>query len=561
MSASLLFTTTTVSSDGLTITVQMSGVSGSLSPASGITGFSVEDTQNLAGRLVPIASVTSSGSVVTINLGETVNSPLDDAIQIALATAGGGSNLTDTGGNTPTGQSFTNVTTNNSTWLAVGGATFVAASKVQGGILLTSNYPQCSQWNSSDGYIEFNANCSAIDVNTFLFSSHYVLQQDGVDIHDWGVSSASTVFAPLGLVSGLSGSHTYRIIQINSIGVPFPDQLARSVRIIGTLGGSVTRRSAIVETGDSFVQLAGSEAPTDSRTCHMWLSSDLFAFVEQQIGLAGAKVSGAGGIASQAASWVSNLGAAAALAYLRGGTNDLVAGVSNSDFRTAFDTYIANVKAASQPPLKIIVIGIIQSVQGDFTAYNVQIAASAAAAGLTFVDPTLWLGATQARQTDTIHLNSAGEALYANRLIPITAGAVLGSSYTLTGPSTGVAGAASSPFTIALRGGATFMIDSNLTTCSDTITLNDGGDGGTFTPSIGSSGVGPLVVRPCSGTPNSFTFTYKPASPGVKTLTATAGAQGWVNPAGASYTASAAPSSPGGPVFPRGLFIKGMGGA
>lgn len=70
---------------------------------------------------------------------------------------------------------------------------------------------------------------------------------------------------------------------------------------------------------------------------------------------------------------------------------------------------------------------------------------------------------------------------------------------TLSGPSGGVVSVASSNFTVGANGAITGTV---------TVTPSDGGDGGTFTPTS---------VAISSGTPTA-TFTYTPASTGVKTI-------------------------------------------
>lgn len=90
-------------------------------------------------------------------------------------------------------------------------------------------------------------------------------------------------------------------------------------------------------------------------------------------------------------------------------------------------------------------------------------------------------------------------------------------AYTLTAPGTpsGTAGVASGNFTLTPNG-----------TFTGTITPSDGGGGGTFTPSS----------RTWSGTSDAKTFTYTPASPGVKTISATDSGS-LTDPASVSYTA------------------------
>jgi hypothetical protein len=98
---------------------------------------------------------------------------------------------------------------------------------------------------------------------------------------------------------------------------------------------------------------------------------------------------------------------------------------------------------------------------------------------------------------------------------------------TLTGPTSGNVNVASTNFTMTLTG-TTFN-------GSSTVTISDGSQGGTFTPSVGSPGTSTVTVTPPSGT--SFTFTYTPVVVGAITLTTT-NAQSWGNPSPAIYTSN-----------------------
>ena len=114
--------------------------------------------------------------------------------------------------------------------------------------------------------------------------------------------------------------------------------------------------------------------------------------------------------------------------------------------------------------------------------------------------------------------------------MPIVSPLVVGgSSYTTTGPSSGSVGVASSNFTVALPTGAGFLGD-------QTITLSDGSNGGTFTPSVGSPGTSTVTVTP-SLAATGVTFTYTPATGGTKTLTMTNAQDGWIDPSPISYLA------------------------
>lgn len=90
---------------------------------------------------------------------------------------------------------------------------------------------------------------------------------------------------------------------------------------------------------------------------------------------------------------------------------------------------------------------------------------------------------------------------------------------TLSGPTGGQVGAASAAFTVGANGAIGG---------SHTVTLSDGGAGGTFSPAS---------VTISAGTPTA-TFTYTPGSAGAKSISAT-DAGGYTAPAPLTYTATA----------------------
>lgn len=90
---------------------------------------------------------------------------------------------------------------------------------------------------------------------------------------------------------------------------------------------------------------------------------------------------------------------------------------------------------------------------------------------------------------------------------------------TLSGPTSGAAGAASGNFTVSVNGSLSSPV---------TVTFSDGGAGGTFTPSS---------VTLDSSTP-SATATYTAASGGAKTISVT-NSGGLTNPSSITYTATA----------------------
>lgn len=104
-SGNILISGCVLDSDGETLTLSLSGGDGSYTPSTGVTGFTVRGS----GIPVSIDSATISGNVVTLELA----SPLQGGewVDVSLSLA---SNLSDSSGDHPTGQSAVKAT-NNST--------------------------------------------------------------------------------------------------------------------------------------------------------------------------------------------------------------------------------------------------------------------------------------------------------------------------------------------------------------------------------------------------------------------------------------------------------------
>lgn len=542
-SASLTIGTISVSTDGFHLTVPISGVSGSLSPTSGITGFIFGATQNGSFRGIG-STVTASGNIVSFALNEPVMQGGDDAGQLSLATVGGGSNLTDTGGNTPSSSGNTNVGVayDSSTWFAIGGSSFTSFTQLDNGVNVGGGplvYQQNLSCNGFDCKARFIANITGINIFAFNFGNHWVLLQDSATTAgDFGDQSSATVYSTFTAISGLSGTHLYEIDNIGGGGLnAFPNPGTYILTRVQLIGLSSPLKPAsvpvVAECGDSLVALGGAQAPSDSRVGHLWLSSYHYGISDIGTGYSGYTVYQQ--LDSLCPEFMTGYGKAAALLYLEGGNNDSAESVSTTNYVAAWDTYITGVQANTPTAQHIVVEGILpsssisSSTLASYTAYN---QSEAVKYGLCYMDRSNWVGANQDRQSDNIHLNNAGEILVANQYMPVTAGYVLGQSYSATGPSSGLSGIASSNFTVQLASGATFT---GVTTTTDTITLNDGGAGGTFTTSLGTSGLGPLTSTPTAAT-SSFTFTYTPSSNGTKTITLTNGQMCWTNPSSLTYT-------------------------
>ena len=123
---------------------------------------------------------------------------------------------------------------------------------------------------------------------------------------------------------------------------------------------------------------------------------------------------------------------------------------------------------------------------------------------------------------DGLHPSTSGFVKYANRIAPYLAS----TSFSVAGPTSGSLDT-STDFTVTLGSNATFIGD-------ELITVSDNGDGGTFTSSLGNSGVSSLTFDPATST-RSFTFTYRPSTVGVKNLSYSNN-RSWINAATSTYT-------------------------
>lgn len=149
----------------------------------------------------------------------------------------------------------------------------------------------------------------------------------------------------------------------------------------------------------------------------------------------------------------------------------------------------------------------------------------------TYTTATTTVGGGNANNGDQYRCNvTDSNGTTATSAASLTVNAAVATGASMSGPSSGVVGAASSNFTLTL-------IPAGGTSAGVTYTPSSGGGGGTFTPSS---------VTLSTGTP-SGTFTYTPASAGVKTISVTNGG-GLTNPSNISFTASAT-STKGGAIL------------
>jgi hypothetical protein len=226
------------------------------------------------------------------------------------------------------------------------------------------------------------------------------------------------------------------------------------------------------------------------------------------------------------------------------GINDLfqVAGAeTSSEYQNYVESRYSTIKT-TYPSMKVYSMGLTntfgQGTDNQVPTWNSSKSSAVSAqssSNIKFFNPYGVLGSSS-YFSDNVHPNPAGVQRYVNWAVPLLSD----TGYTVTGPTSGTSGQASTNYTVTIANGVTF-------TGLQTITISDGSEGGTFTPSVGSASSSSVTVTPTNGA-TSFTFTYTPASSGVKTLTFT-NAQGWTDASSTTYTASS-------PVTPPTLTIQ-----
>ena len=534
--ASLTVSGPSLASDGVTLTVPLSGCTSPLSPSSGILGFTA--VSNLrGGTVLTISTAAASGCTVTLTLSEPV-SRQEAPVTITLASTTGANYLTDASANTPAGSSNVSVA-NNSDWLYVTSSAFLSNARAEGYHLSSSQYPNQLEFLSADGCLRFNSTTTKLDIFTFNFGNHWVLRQDGTQVFDWGVSAGAATWTSQGLVSGLSGSHEYAVCSVAAQS-PYPDIFR--IRIdAGTLGVRPAAKKLIAAAGDSLRQYYGAQSLTDSRLGDVFQVANALGAANQYYGLAGAQICNLTTSIPTKLTFPNGENFAVALLAWSGGGNDVSAGATPPQLAACYTTLLNNITGLANPPRKIIVEGLPPEATPYSQTYDDAIKSVVAGyANAVFVSTTLpvWINNTVNagncsdagdRQTDGIHIEGCaagthvGYSKVADIEQPIVYSALTGSpTYSFSGPITGTVGLPVS-FTITLATGR----------FSGVVTL---------TPSDGSGGkFSPAGVTPTSG--SSTTIVYTPIGAGSKTIRISASADtGWVSPAGSVFTATPATS-------------------
>lgn len=539
--ANLAMSSATLSADGATLTIPFTGTCQTpLSPASGILGFSINLTGGWVGS---ISTATRSGCTVTLVLSEPISK--DEIPTVTLASTTGANFLTDNSGNTPTGQSGFTIT-NSSEWLETSPASGTLTNKYQAegmGLVGTpnfdTNYGFQTNFPSADACYRINATATQIDLWAYQGTDHWVLRQDGVQIHDWGQTADINAFAKMGLVTGISGAHEYDFCQINPQIAPYLNILAR-IRVTGTIGAQPTVKTLLFAAGDSITALYGPTPVTDSTLGDISQVATKFGYADQFWGSPGDQLCSS--MNTQIPTQLAYITTPIPVLTVAGSTdyNDHSMGTTATAVGVCMDTLLTNIDNLSNPPTHVIVLGNLPFAAGNIPGtYDTALAAATAShpracfvSRLNWINTAAFNGTTGDRQSDQIHIQGGDTSIpvgyykIANNEKMIVAGFLNGSSFTVTGPSGGRIGAASTNFTIAPSA-------SGLTFNGEPIALSDGGAGGTFTPNI---------TTLTSGA-SSITFTYTPAIMGVISLSYSGLSGCWTAPSANSYTSTSSSAS------------------
>lgn len=431
-----------------------------------------------------------------------------------------------------------------------GASPFTASSRNDGGSFATfGGHANSAIFLSADGGIRWNGNHSNFDVTFFDNSGNaqYCLYQDGVLFGTCATAagSGSGFTTTSGQWTGASGTHLYEMVPINTFQNAGQNALAEIILTGGTgLGSQPAVRKGVGACGDSITVYVSSGI-TDARQGDFWQATRATGPTawDQRYGATGAPVTGV--LGPVCPGQMTLPGGSLNLVWLNGGANDFVTmvepiglpgpGCTTGTFQCDYYNMIGGTWTANATATVVLARGILPNSYGTYPASNPQTAVGNGyiqnvvsswntnnpSKPCVYINPDTWFSyATGPQMSDHLHPTVAAYAMVANREIPIEYGYLNGSSYTVTGPSTGTVGVAST-FTLTIQGGATG-------TGMEVITPSDSGNGGVFTPSS---------VTIANGF-TSATFTYSAASSGAKTISVTNNQTGWTNPANLTFTAS-----------------------
>ncbi len=399
----------------------------------------------------------------------------------------------------------------------------------------TSTYAgHTSYWIPPTQSIRFKSRSNVVALFTSRNNQSYSLYQDGVLVGTAAAGAGGGNFGRIALATSLdtTATHEYQIL------VHIPDQnngTADNYAAILELAGAGIEASAVVARdkvatyGDSIAEGSGI---TDFRENAQFLTHNPRGKFAVMVASGGSRVSTYG------RDNTANLPSDASEVWCWYGINDIGGSIPQATFEADYATMLSNIRTRCASA-KIYALHPFPATNYNETTrlqFGARIATALTTSGISnavVIPTTNWIPQNTTYLPDGLHPNTAGYAKIANRQIPIAATA----SISITGPSTGAPGVASSTFTCTLAGGATFTGDQVVTLTASDGTISATASGG----SISGNGTGTVAVTAADGQ-TSFTFTYTPATAGAKTITPTVTEAGWTMPAATNYTAAAASS-------------------
>lgn len=535
--ANLAMSSATLAADGVTFTIPFTGTCQTpLSPASGILGFTI--TVPTSGWGGSVSAATRSGCTVTLVSSEPIS--VDETPTITLASTTGVNFLTDNSGNTPTGQAGFAVT-KNTEWHGANGASMAGKFQDEGAGGSAGSYTFQLNGLLSDWCYRFNATATQLDV--FAYNNHNIWQirQDGAPIHTYAENDTNT-FTEQGLVTGLSGAHEYEVCQNNPQGQNFYYSSLIRIRITGTIGAQPTIKPIIAAGGDSIAFYGGPEAPTDSTLGDQYQMASALGLATTHWASDGDQLCAS--MDTQIPTGLNYLTGSFPFLTVAGSTdyNDHSSGTSAAMVGACMNTLLTNIEAMTDPPTHILVFGNLPFTAPIDPSFDVAIAAALAghptacfAERLDWIDTVAWTGSTGDRQSDQVHVHASsktpplfGYAKLANRENPIAQGWINGSSFNISGSSTGTVGLSTNLSTVPTGG---WLWDGN-----ETLTITSSVS--TDTVCIGAScGTHTITATPGAGT--TPTVSIRPATVGSRTLTSSGLANCWTAPSPFTLTAGA----------------------
>lgn len=374
----------------------------------------------------------------------------------------------------------------------------------------------------------------------------YALYSDGVQIATITANTTGGQFQLYTATATDSGQHHYELLQYglgtyNAIPYIMPSSSLSTV--------VVSSKPCVSLFGDSIVGLTQFASPPFDGRLAWWEATNQTGFAIQRQGESGARlVPDAGSSTSQ----ITGTGPQkSSIMILEFGVNDVfnwTNSQSTATYAVAISTILTTIANGDANIQKFLVQEILPSSvvpsggSGLYALYRTAQANGVAAYNAStqtvkacFYHTTNWIDPTTDTVGDGLHPSYSnptasnvpygaplvGYGKISNRLAPILQGyGSAGASFSVSGPPTGAVGVTSSNFRLDLGARAAFTGD-------QTITISDGGMGGTFAGAH-SSGANPIVFTPLQDD-GSISFTYTPASSGTIHFTYTNAQDCWTN--------------------------------